>query len=80
MYKLLLFLFLGGYAFYKVINFIFRMLNAGGQIFEQAQKFYQPSSKDGKVQIQNISEEEKKRRRQSQKFKGGEYVDYEESN
>ena len=79
MIKFILVAFLLSYVFIKVTGFLFRMLGGShsstrARGFSQ-QRYERTAPKDGNLNIDYVPKRDKKN---SGKFKGGEYVDYEE--
>ena len=79
MIKFILVVFILTFIFMKVMGFLFRMLG-GSQASAKSRNFSQhqydkSSTRKGNVHIDYVPEKEKK---SSGRFKGGEYVDYEE--
>ena len=81
MFKFLILIFLFFFVIVRIGGFVIKLLFSGfgGQqrnTFERGQRPQQKKPADGNVNIDYVPDA--KRDKKSQKFKGGDYVDYEE--
>lgn len=83
MVKFLLILFILGFIFIKVNNFLFgtlyKILGVSPHRAKNSPR-YKKSPKEGEIKIKYVSEEEQRHRKRSQEFRDGDYVDFEEVN